>query len=49
MFLTLVILFYLDLIVGVTEIIQTQMNIENNKNKVVFAITEMRYFLMILN
>ncbi|KAI5384713.1 hypothetical protein KIW84_071646 [Lathyrus oleraceus] len=45
-FLTLVILFYLDVIGGVTDIIQTQINVENNKNKVFFVITDMSKFLV---
>ncbi|KAI5441728.1 hypothetical protein KIW84_010973 [Lathyrus oleraceus] len=33
--------FLVDVIGGVTKIIQTQMNAENNKNKVVFVVTDM--------
>lgn len=32
-----------DIVGGVTEILQTQINSDNNKSKFVFMITDMRY------
>ncbi|CAI8583266.1 unnamed protein product [Vicia faba] len=37
-----------DIVEGVTEICQTQINADNNKNKVIFTIIDMRYKLKVM-
>lgn len=42
------VVYSLDIIGGVYEIIQTKMSLSNNKNKVVFTLTDMMYSILFL-